>query len=67
MELRVRRPRREVELLDVRPPPSGVQLRRDGERLDERRLAASVLADEERHARVQLDPLDAASAGSSSV
>ncbi len=54
VEPRVRRARRELERLH----PSaalGVQLARDGDRLDERRLAAAVVADEERDARVELE------------
>jgi hypothetical protein len=42
-------------LICSRPPPSGVELARDGERLDQRRLAAAVVADEERHVRIELD------------
>ncbi len=57
MERGVRRSGCEGEL--VCPAAAlGIELRRDGERLDERRLAASVFADEERHARVERDPLD---------
>jgi hypothetical protein len=53
----VRRPRGERELIRAAAALS-IQLRRDGERLDERRLAASVLPDEKRHTRVQLDSVD---------
>jgi hypothetical protein len=34
--------------VEVRAPAFGVEARRNGDRLDERRLAAAILADEER-------------------
>jgi hypothetical protein len=50
----VRRPRREPQQLSA---AFGIELRLHRKRLDERRLSASVLTDEERDARVELDPL----------
>ena len=53
---------RVAKLNCLRPPPSGLS-RRDRHRFDQRRLAAAVLADEERDLRIELDAVAGAKAG----
>src|SRR5581483_6340181 len=60
VERRLRAARGEVEVLRA---ALGVEARRDGDRLDERRLPAPVLADEERHLRVQRERPELADRG----
>jgi hypothetical protein len=59
MQSRVRLPCGEAELVRT-AAALGIQPERDRERLEQRRLPAAVLADEEGDLRIELDPLDLA-------